>query len=297
LDGLPDSFLSTSPVRDQQTINYLTQNVTNPFQGLLPGTTLNGTTIPRSQLLLPFPQFSGISMPDSQGYTWYHALQVRFERRFGRGFTVQGAYSFSKLMEATSYLNPMDPLPYPNISQYDFPHMFSFSGMWELPIGRGKSLLASASRGTNSLLGGWAVGSVWMFHSGPPIAFGNVLFVGDIKNIPLSSDQRSVAQWFNTNAGFVKASSQQLSNNLRTFPLRFGSIRAGSFNNWDLSILKNMKVYERYEFQFRAEAFNAFNHPTGFLPPTADPTSSAFGVVTGMDSTPRNIQLGLKFVF
>jgi hypothetical protein len=297
LDGLPDSFLSTSPVRDQQTINYLTQNVTNPFQGLLPGTTLNGTTIPRSQLLLPFPQFSGISMPDSQGHTWYHALQVRFERRFGRGFTVQGSYCFSKLMEATSYLNPMDPLPYPNISQYDYPHMFSFSGMWELPIGRGKSLLAGASRGANYLLGGWAVGSVWTFHSGAPIAFGNVLFVGDIKNIPLPSDQRSVAQWFNTNAGFVKASSQQLSNNLRTFPLRFGSIRAGSFNDWDLSILKNMKVYERYEFQFRAEAFNAFNHTTGFLPPTADPTSSAFGVVTGINSTPRNIQLGLKFVF
>jgi hypothetical protein len=55
LDAIPNQFLSTSPVRDQKTIDFLTANVPNPFAGLLPGTSLNGNTIPRNQLLRAYP--------------------------------------------------------------------------------------------------------------------------------------------------------------------------------------------------------------------------------------------------
>ena len=58
LNFIPASYLSTSPERDQATINRLTANVANPFAGLLPGTTLNGSTVQLQQLLLPFPQFT-----------------------------------------------------------------------------------------------------------------------------------------------------------------------------------------------------------------------------------------------
>lgn len=297
LDALPLQYLSTSPVRDQQTINFLTQNVPNPFSGLLPGTALNGATISRSQLLSPYPQFTSMNMMDGQGSSWYHALQVRLERRFDSGFTIQGSYSFSKLMEAMQYLNAADPTPYRTISNFDYPQQFSLSGVWELPFGRGKALLSGVGRAANYAVSGWQLASVWQFHSGQAISFGNVLFQGDIKNIPLSSGQRSVDRWFNVDAGFERSSSKQLGFNLRTFPLRFNGVRSGSYNDWDLSMLKNMKIYERFQMQFRAEFFNAFNHPTGYLAPNTDPTSSAFGVVTDMNSTPRNIQLGLKFVF
>ena len=86
LDALPNQYLSTSPVRDQATINLLNAQVPNPFYPLLPGTSLSGTTVARSQLLIPYPQFTGVTMDTSQGYSWYHSMQTRFEKRFSAGF-------------------------------------------------------------------------------------------------------------------------------------------------------------------------------------------------------------------
>src|SRR5262249_39078084 len=103
MDAIPNQYLSTSPVRDQNTINYLTAQIPNPFAGLLPGTGLNSSAIARSQLLLPFPQFTGITMNDYQGFARYNALQVRLERRFHQGFTLLAGYSFSKNIAAENY--------------------------------------------------------------------------------------------------------------------------------------------------------------------------------------------------
>jgi hypothetical protein len=296
-NALPNQYLSKSPVRDQATINYLSQNLPNPLVGLLPGTSLNGTTIPRSQLLSPFPQFSSVSALEYQGYSWYHALQARGERRFGNGFTAQVAYSFSKTMDATSYLNPADPVPYRIISSFDRPHQLSFSGIFELPFGKGKSLLGTANAVTDRLIGGWQVSPVWQLRSGWPIAFGNVIFSGNIKDIALSKSERSLDRWFNTEAGFERDSTKQLASNLRTFPNWFSGIRTGGFNLWDLSILKKTRIRERHELEFRAEFFNLFNHLTELGPPDTDPTSSAFGQVTYNGALPRNIQLGIKYIF
>jgi hypothetical protein len=138
MDAIPDQYLSTSPLRDQATINYLTADVPNPFTGLLPGTNLNGTTISRSQLLKPYPQFTSFSMLDYQGYSWYHSVQVRMERRFSKGFTALIGYTFSKTMQASFYLNGGDPSPYREISAMDRPQHLSFSGIFELPVGRGR---------------------------------------------------------------------------------------------------------------------------------------------------------------
>jgi hypothetical protein len=134
-------------------------------------------------------------------------------------------------------------------------------------------------------------------NSGEPLGFGNVLFNGDINNVGLSASERDIDRWFNTSAGFVTTPAQQLGSNLRTFPLRLSGLRAGRFNNWDLSLLKQTAIREGYNVQFRAELLNAFNHPSGWAPPNTTPTSSAFGQVTGSYALPRIIQLGLKFVF
>jgi hypothetical protein len=248
-------------------------------------------------LLLPFPQYTGITLTDSQGYQWYHALQVRLERHLSKGLTVQGVYAFSRLMTATTYLNAADPAPYRSLSLYDSPEQIAFSGIYELPIGRGKALLGNAGRAENYLVGGWALALQWQYNSGLPISFGNVIFTGNPNDIPLSGSQRSVQEWFNVNAGFVKTSSQQLANNLRTFPVYLNSIRTGCANDWDVSVIKDVKIYERYAFQFRGEFFNVFNHPFGYLSPSTDPTSAAFGQVTSMNYAPRNIQLAVKFLF
>ena len=67
LDSLPNQYLSTSPFRDQATINLLSAQVPNPFYPLLPGTSLSGTTVARSQLLVAYPQFTGVSVDVNQG--------------------------------------------------------------------------------------------------------------------------------------------------------------------------------------------------------------------------------------
>lgn len=297
VNAVPNSYLSTSPVRDQAAINFLSQNVANPFAGLLPGTTLNATTIGRSQLLRPFPHFAGVGMRDFQGYSWYNALQARSERRFRGGFTTLVAYTWSKTMEATQYLNAGDVSPHRVISAMDRTHSFTLTGIYELPFGRGRALASNAGPVTHRLIGGWQIGAVWLFNTGEPIGFGNVLFAGDVRNIPLSGDAQNIDRWFNTGAGFATEAARQLGSNLRTFPLRLSGVRSGTFNSWDMSLLKQTRIKETFNLQFRAEFLNAFNHPSAWAPPNTAPTSSAFGQVTGTYVLPRIIQLGLKFVF
>jgi len=295
-NALPVQYLSQAPVRDQARIDYLSSNVPNPFAGLLPGTSLNGTSIARSQLLRAFPQFAGVSFRDYQGYSWYHALQVRGERRFRAGFTALVGYTWSKTMGATEYINAGDPVPYRSIQSSDRPHHLTFSGIFELPFGKGRHF-ASRSRLADIVIGGWQVATVWTHTSGEPLGFGNALFYGDIGKVALSSDQRSVERWFNTDAGFERSAAKQLDANYRTFPLRFSGIRSGSINTVDLSLLKNFALFEAHKIEFRAEFFNALNHATGFAPPNTSPTSSAFGQVTSTYVAPRAIQLGIKYVF
>jgi len=297
MDAVPNQYLSTSPVRDQRTIDFLSANVSNPMAGLLPGTSLNGNTITRSRLLVPMPQFSSVTMTDYQGYSWYHSLQTRIERRFRHGFSVLGAYTFAKTMEAVSYLNAADPRPSQVISTMDRPHSLAFSGIFELPFGRGRPLLSGLNRLADSVIGGWQLGVVRKWTSGAPVAFGNIAFIGDIKDIPLPADRRSIDKWFNTEAGFERNSSRQLASNLRTFPLRLAGVRYDAYSDWDLSLLKKTRIREGYQAEFRAEFLNAFNHPSAFSAPNASPTSSAFGTVTAINSLPRIIQLGMKLVF
>ncbi len=295
LNAMPNAYLSTSPVRDQARIDYLTQTVANPLAGLIPGTTMTGATTTRPMLLMAYPQFSSVSYKDPQGYNWYHALQVRAERRFSHGFTMQVGYGFAKSMEALTRLNSGDPLPYRTLSTYDRPHQFELSSIVELPFGQGRRLFSGIGRLANGFIGGWQTGIIWTYVSGMMFDWGNVLFLGNSDDILLSPGQRTVDRWFNTGAGFERTSSKQLGYNLRSFPLRFSSLRAGANNVWNLSLMKKTKVYERCEIQFRAEAFNAFNHAI-FDAPNASPTSTAFGRVT-TTASPRQIQLGLKLAF
>jgi hypothetical protein len=59
----------------------------------------------------PYPQFGDITMTDNNGYSWYHALQVRAESRFSQGWTLNAAYTWSRSMGATGYLNDSDATP------------------------------------------------------------------------------------------------------------------------------------------------------------------------------------------
>jgi hypothetical protein len=170
------------------------------------------------------------------------------------------------------------------------------SGIYEIPGGRGRKFGSGMPRPLEFLAGGWQIGAVVAVQSGAPLGFGNSIFIGDIKNIPLPSGQRDVDRWFNIDSGFNRNASQQLASNYREFPLRFSNVKSDNQNSWDFSIVKNFPVHETLKVQFRADAYNAWN-TTNFNNPNTAPTNTAFGRITGTAGDARNWQLSLKVMF
>ena len=285
-------YLSISPERDQRAIDFLSQQSPSPFAGI---NKLYTSNISRANLLKPYPQFGSIRETEPNGYSWYHALQSRVERRFSRGYTFQGAYTWSKAMDATQYLNEGDYAPARSIAQFDRTHVFVLSSLWELPFGRGRSFGANMSSVLNTIVGGWQLNTIYHWQSGNPLTFGNVILRGNLKDVPLSGNQRSVDRWFNVDL-FERAAARQLQNNIRTFPLRFSNIRSDAQTKLDISVIKYFNLTERLRLQFRAEAFNSLNH-VNFNAPNMAVTGTAFGTVTGQGSLSRQFQGVLKIVF
>jgi hypothetical protein len=300
LNALPNQYLSTSPARDDTRNSYLTASVPNPFYQLVPGNTTGifaNTTISRQGLMVPYPEFGSVTTTNNDGYSWYHSLQLSIERRFSKGFTIMANYTFSKFMQASEYLNAADPLPLRIISDQDIPHRISLSGIYELPFGRGKKVFSSINPVASRFLSGWQVSGIWNYQSGFPTAFGNLIYNGDPSAIVRSRGDRSVSQWFNT-GGFEKAAAKQLVSNVRTFPLRFPQVRNPNQNNVDAALIKNTRIREGHNMQFRAEALNAFNHPY-FPAPSTSVTALTFGqiVASTQAAYPRRLQLTFKYIF
>ena len=296
LNAIPNEYLSTSPVRDQAAIDFLGFQVPNPFYPLLPKTNLASANVARGQLLRPYPQYNSVTSAENIGYSWYHSMQVRLERRFSTGLSASMSYTWSKLMEATSFLNPADTRLEEVISGQDRPHRITATWLYEMPFGRGKAIAGPSNKFISGAISGWQVQGIYTRQSGAPIGFGNVIFNGNLKDIRLSSSERTPERWFNINAGFERDNQKQLASNIRTLSSRFSGIRTDGPNNWDISMIKNTQITEGVRLQFRAEAINAMNHPqlTG---PNTNPTSTAFGAVTGEFAWPRVIQFGLKMLF
>lgn len=301
LNATPQKYLSTMMTRDNATINYLSTNLPNPFQGLMPAGasgTFTGANLSRERMLRPYPSFDAVNQSRFDGSTWYHSMQFSIEKRFSKGYTLQGSYTFSKYMQQTETFHADDVSPVRTISDLDRPHRFVVNGIWELPFGKGKPFGNSVNAIADGFIGGWQLSGVYTFQSGAPINWGNLIMYRDPSDVRLPGGQQTVERWFNTDAGFERAAALQLGSNVRWFPLRFGSIRADQTNNYDLSIIKNTRFKERYNFQFKAEFLNAMNHPL-FAAPNTTPTAAAFGssITSTQANYPRRTQLTAKFIF
>ncbi|MDP2997034.1 MAG: TonB-dependent receptor [Bryobacterales bacterium] len=299
MNPVPRQYLSASATRDQAAIDFLGGQVTNPFYGIpeFLGTTLGNQRIGRSQLLKPYPQFSGITTDLPAGYSYYHSMQWRVQKRLSRGSQFQASYTWSKFMEATSYLNATDDRPEKVVSNQDHPHRFVISGIFELPVGRGRLLLGKARGWLQNLAGGWQAQGWYEGQSGQALGFGNSIFYGNLHDIPLPVSERDITRWFNADAGFERTSNRQLSNNIRTLSTRFNNVRGDGINNLDLSVFKTFRLTERWRAQFRAESYNALNHPQ-FNNPNLTPTSTAFGTVTSEKGHgQRQLTFAIKLLF
>jgi hypothetical protein len=301
--------------RARQDSTYLNQSVPNPFAGLLPGTSLNGPTVARSQLLKPYPQFTDVLLSgESVGKIWYDALQIAFEKRYTQGLVIVAAYTWSKNLEAVQFANPQDPSPTKNLTSQDRPHRLVLSGVWQLPFGRGRKFGTDWGRGLNLIVGGWEYNWIATFQSGLPLDLpANVDLLRDI-----SIAGQSTNFWFNTCVANVAGTAATMPDpahrafnmpcsdpawqlrgpfTLRSTQFRTGRVRQPNEPQWDMSVNKRFYVNERWSAQFRFEMFNAFNTPIR-SGPNNNPTDPNFGwIPSNQRNQPRQIQLGFRMQF
>ncbi|HYO64203.1 MAG TPA: carboxypeptidase regulatory-like domain-containing protein [Pyrinomonadaceae bacterium] len=303
----------------RQNPTFCNTQVANPFAGLLPGTGLNNATVQRRQLLLPFPQFTDVNMAfENVGRIWYDGLQFGIDKRFDSGLTLVSSYTWSKTLEAINFLNNQDAEPTRVISGSDRTHVWAFSGVYLLPVGRGRAYGDGMHKALDLIAGGWELTWIARLQSGNPIPLnGDADLIGD----PSIGDPSLTGLWFNNcvqraNGNFVGGTNTPCDNpawrlrslrgfggnstadTLRTTPLRVSSLRDHSPPQLDMGLNKSFHFGEVTRLQFRAEAFNVTN-TAWFNAPEANPNNPNFGRVNlgGQRNFPRQVQLGFKFIF
>jgi hypothetical protein len=314
LNNVPAEYLSTSRSRDQAVIDFLGTQVPNPMAGLLP-TGSTGANIARSQLLRPFPQYTGVPTTASDGTSQYDSAQVKLERRFTKGYSIIATYTRSHLTERVFKLNPTDTTYEKRLSRDDVPHRVTASILYELPFGNGKAFGGGASGLANAFIGGWSVNAIGQLQSGRPLDFGgrNIYFNGDINSLKAKySDNVDQPVWDLSGFYFHDAAVQtngvddpvkqrgdqriRLASNLRYFPSRIDGLRSPFLKLWDISIVKQVQLHGRARLQFNVEFLNALNVVV-FNDANTDPTNANFGKVTSQNILPRDILLAAKIVF
>jgi hypothetical protein len=297
LSYVPASYLNVGQSRNAADINFLSAAVSNPFAGLLPGTTINGATVAQSQLLLSYPEFTGVSESSAPiGSTVYDMLEARLEKRMSHGVRFVTNYAWSKKLDRTSYLNPQDANLEKRISADDRPQHLVISGTWELPFGHGRKFNPDVPV-ANYLMSGWNVTEIYTLQpDGPPFGWGDVIYNGTSLN-SLKVNPHHVAGTFDTSQ-FDKVSADQpvTGDHIRTLPTQVTHARADGINTLDLSVSKSNRITERLQGQLRCDLFNSLNHPQ-FAAPNLTPTSATFSTISSQANLPRQVQLALKLTF
>jgi len=328
-NAIPAQYLSTFTQGFDADVNTkLTTTVNNPFFGVIPNTVSLGSakTIAISQLLKPYPQFTSVSAYITSGSAIYHSLQAELLRRFSNGASFTSAFTWSKSLDATQYLNPSDSRPWYGISQNDRTFRFASSGIYQLPFGRNRRFLNQGGI-LSAITGGWQVQGVYQVQSGQPLSFnpGGLATSGTTSPLYLGSNPvnsawgrpgykssitapGSAGNWFNT-ANWVTTTSTTATSGripnvtpnqyqIRTFPIRFDGLRADFLNQFDTAVQRNFslaRIYEPLVLQLRVDLINAFNHPVyggsgTNSNPVTDWTSSTFAEVTAQENQPRIYQ-------
>jgi hypothetical protein len=303
LNPIPSQYLSTSAIKDPNVAALLTGSVPNPFQGLLPGTTLNASTIARGQLLTAFPQYpiSGLTLQDvDNGSLSYNSLNARIQRRLTHGLSILANYTWSKNIEQDSRLNDSDIKYEKHVSTFDYPQKLIIASTYTLPFSAtgGNGFSGHLLHGA---LGGWAVSGIYLLQSGAPLGFGNLIYDGG--ELHLNPRQTNGTAFDTTR--FDTASADQptasvngvtVQTNIRTFHSTFSQYRADKTNNLDTSIARQLKFRDALTGEVRIEAFNTLNRAQ-FGGPNLSATSSAFGLISSQANTPRVLQVSAHIRF
>jgi hypothetical protein len=252
-----------------------------------------------------YSDYERIQNLQSNAFSTYNSLQVSFRQRFSGGLSLLGSYVWSKFIDLASNdgngstaaqgSNPFNWFADKGLSDFDVPHRFVTSFIWEVPfLNTGNSL-------KRTLLGGWQINGIVTLQSGSPFSVSageNRSLAGgagdraDLLYTPAVYSDRSrgeqVARYFETEAFGQPA--------LGTFGTSGRNILRGpGLANFDTALFKEFHIAEGRRFELRWEVFNALNRPN-FFNPVSSRTNSAFGRITSARD-PRIMQVAAKFVF
>ncbi|MGB6199937.1 MAG: carboxypeptidase regulatory-like domain-containing protein [Candidatus Acidiferrales bacterium] len=264
------------------------------------GTVYNGTRGPLGS------NFGSNANQATLGNSNYNALQVTL-RHSSKHLNVLAGYTFSKSEDDASNVgeevNPLDPALSEALSAFDVKHNFVVSYTYEIPLER-------LFRTTNRWTEGWEISGITHFSSGLPVTlvnFGDNSLLGSEPNginnfgvdepdyaggtLDINHNPRNGRPYFNTSLFTENALGTPGTASRRFF---YGP----GMDNYDMALLKNLRLTESKSLQFRVEAFNIFNHAQFFGPQAVDGNigSSTFGQVISA-APPRLVQLGAKFLF
>jgi len=254
----------------------------------------------------------------SEGDSSYNALQIDLNHRFSHGFTLRGVYTWAKALDDGDSLNsttsgsepalvsnPFDVKADWGLANFNVTSAAAVNGVYELPFGHGKPLLGNATGFGGAMASGWSLNSILTLQSGfpftPQLSY-NPSNNGDTKN-PVRPFVNpaftgpviigSPNKWFNPEAFLAPPSGSGFYGNLGR-----DTLIGPGLATWDLSLLKDTRIHERLNLQFRAEFFNILNHANfntpnlvTFTPTGVSPTA---GVITSTSTTARQIQFALK---
>ncbi len=273
-------------------------DVSEPINSPTPGP---GTV----QTRRPNINYAGLTVFGPATTSEYDGLEVRAERRLSKGMQIVASYTWARSFDNSG--TPQDPN---NLqaqwgpSLFDMPSHLAVSYTYQLPFGKGQSLLNKLNWIGEGVLGGWQVNGIYQYHSGLPFTpivatdNSNTLvnadrpnLVGDPYQSTATCHTRTPQCWVNAAAFATPA--------LYTFGTAGqDELRGPTFSQLDFSMAKNFPVGEKRRIQFRAEAFNILNN-VNFNNPASKglaTLSSSFGVISSAQPS-RQMQLGARFIF
>ena len=277
----------------------------------------------------PYPTINNsVGIDAAISNSMYNAMNLRMEKRYSSGFAFMINYTWSKNIESngngdSSYNQnggttlPLDAYNLSRERSYaplDVPHVVNFNYGYQLPLGAGKTWLNQKGP-LNWIFGGWQINGIATYRSGFPtdirssrVAAANQMYAtlnlpDRVQGVSMYLPNKGVDGYFNP-AAF--ADPQSVRNNKGNPITLFGNAarrvgRGPTSKNLDFSLFKNVRIRERANVQFRAEAFNLTNSPTFFLPSANTPGltlgSANFGKLSSSSATGRQLQMGLKLSF
>ena len=268
----------------------------------------------QSQALRLFPHYNAVFVESPDwGNSTYHSLNLKAEKRFSSGFSYLFNYTWSKFIDDVESANELGGEQNNGYTHFqlrhldkalsgnDIRHRAVLSGVYELPVGRGKPL-SIENPALGMVFGGWSLGVIAEARTGSPFGIieqtnrTNAFAHGQRPNLvgdPTLSGGRSkserLAKWFDTSL-FEAPGVGAFGNSPRNICCGPG------FGVVDVSIQKRFSVTEGIRLEFRADFFNIANH-ANFRIPERRRGNSGFGRIRGTIGTGRQTQLGLRLEF